>query len=169
MADFNSCYESMILNEGGYKLHTVEGDRGGMTYAGIARKMNPYWEGWTYIDSNEIPPTQLVRDFYRKEFWDKIRGDDLNNQKVARMLFDFGVNAGWNTAVKLAQLAIGVQPDGIIGPKSLAALNSVDPEVFVLQYSLAKIVRYRDIVAKDKTQLKFLMGWINRTLKEASV
>lgn len=168
MANFDPCFERMILNEGGYKLHNVQGDRGGMTYAGIARNMNPNWQGWYYIDRNEIPPTALVRGFYKAEFWDKISGDQIESQDVARMIFDFGVNAGWKTAVKLAQLTVGVQPDGVLGPKSLEALNACNPEVFVLQYSLAKIVRYRDIVTKDRTQLKFLLGWINRTIKELS-
>lgn len=166
MADFIPCYERMILNEGGYKLHTVENDRGGMTYAGIARNMNPHWKGWKDIDAGGIPDTSLVREFYKVEFWDRIRGDDLVNQDVARMLFDFGVNAGWRTALKLAQLTVGVQPDGVVGPKTLNALNACNPELFVLQYSFAKIVRYRDIVTKNRTQQKFLLGWINRTIKE---
>ena len=46
MADFLQAFESMIRNEGGYKLHSAEGDRGGMTYAGIARNFHPTWPGW---------------------------------------------------------------------------------------------------------------------------
>jgi hypothetical protein len=34
-----------------------------------------------------------------------------------------------------------------------------------MAFTLAKIARYRDIVRKDKTQLKFLVGWINRALE----
>ena len=30
MSDFLQAFESMIRNEGGYKLHSVEGDRGGL-------------------------------------------------------------------------------------------------------------------------------------------
>lgn len=168
MADFNSCFESMMLNEGGYKLHTVEGDRGGMTYAGIARKANPSWAGWRYIDAGDTPPTQLVRDFYKVNYWNVIRGDEIIDQAAARMIFDFGVNAGWKTSTKLAQIILGTQPDGVVGPKTLQALNSVNSEVFVLKFTLAKVVRYRDIVAKDRTQLKFLLGWLNRTIREAA-
>ena len=37
MAQFEPAFELMIKDEGGYVLHDVEGDTGGMTYAGIAR------------------------------------------------------------------------------------------------------------------------------------
>ena len=88
MAQFDPAFESMIRNEGGYKLHKVAGDRGGMTYAGISRVMNPQWVGWAFIDRGEIPPSQLVRDFYREGYWLPIRGDELP-QDVARSIFDF--------------------------------------------------------------------------------
>lgn len=168
MADFLPAYESMIRNEGGYKLHTVKGDRGGMTYAGIARNFHPNWLGWDAIDRGYIPDTELVRDFYRINFWNKVRGDDIENQRIARSLFDFAVNAGVSTAVKLAQIVAGVTPDGAIGPRTIEALNKLDGGSFVTAYALAKIARYRDIVARDRSQIKFLMGWINRTLLEAS-
>lgn len=168
MADFLQAFESMIRNEGGYVLHEVAGDRGGMTYAGIARKMNPQWPGWQAIDRGEIPASSLVRDFYRAGYWAPLRADEITSQAVARTLFDFAVNAGVKTAAKLAQIVAGVTPDGAFGPKTLAAVNAVDPEKFVALYALAKLARYRDIVMRDRSQQKFLLGWINRTLKEAA-
>ena len=109
-----------------------------------------------------------MRRFYRVNFWDRVRGDDITSQSIARSLFDFAVNAGDKVAIKLAQIVIGVTPDGAPGEKTLAALNAADPELFTARYTLAKIARYRDIVARDKTQGKFLLGWINRALKEAA-
>lgn len=168
MTDFSTAFESMIRNEGGYKLHTVSGDRGGMTYAGIARNAWPNWGGWRDIDHGEIPDTELVREFYKVNFWDRVRGDDIADQQIARTVFDFAVNAGTGTAIKLAQIVVGVTPDGAIGPKSMAALNAMDSDKFKLAYALAKVARYRDIVARDRSQAKFLLGWINRTLREAA-
>lgn len=167
MADFNPAFESTIRNEGGYKLHTVAGDRGGMTYAGIARNRWPSWGGWRDLDHGETPDTALVRDFYRAQFWDRVRGDDIADQRVATTLFDFSVNAGTGTAIKLAQVVAGTTPDGALGEKTLAAVNAIDGEKFVLAYALAKIARYRDIVSRDRSQGKFLLGWINRTLQGA--
>jgi lysozyme family protein len=140
----------MMEDEGGYVLHEVKGDRGGQTYAGIARKMHPNWEGWQHIDYQETPPTQLVRDFYKTNFWDKIKGDDLTHDVIA---------------IKLAQICVKTAPDGVIGAKTVSALNQANPELFVAHYALAKIARYRDIVTRDRSQMKFMLGWVNRTLK----
>jgi lysozyme family protein len=168
MADFLLAFESMIRNEGGYVLHTVPGDRGGMTYAGIARNAHPDWPGWAAIDAGGTPETEAIRAFYRERFWQPIRGDEIVSQPIARNIFDFAVNAGVTTAVRLAQIVVGTTPDGKLGPRTLAAINDFDPEKFVLAYALAKIARYRDIVTRDRTQQKFLLGWINRTLREAA-
>lgn len=164
MADFLPAYEAMIFNEGGYVLHNVAYDRGGMTYAGIARNMNPQWPGWSIIDAGGEPHADMVRAFYRANFWNPIRGDELIHQSTAQSIFDFHVNAGRPARV-LAQIVAGVTPDGSFGPRTVQALNAYDPEKFQLAYALAKIARYRDIVTRDRSQQKFLLGWINRTLQ----
>lgn len=167
MADFLPAFEKMIRDEGGYVLHEVEGDRGGMTYAGIARKMNPDWPGWAHLDRKETPPSELVRQFYREGYWTPIRGDELP-QKVAESIFNFAVNTSAPkrpaVAIKLAQIVVGATPDGAFGDKTFRALREMDEEKFVLAYALAKIARYRDIVTRDRSQMKFMLGWINRTL-----
>ncbi len=168
MANFLPAFEAMILNEGGYVLHEVPGDRGGQTYAGIARNAWPQWSGWAQIDAGMTPSANTVRLFYLERFWQPLRLSDVADQRVAATLFDFAVNAGVKTAATLAQIVAGTTPDGALGPKTLAAINAADPEKFLLAYALAKIARYRDIVSRDRTQAKFLLGWINRALKVAA-
>jgi len=163
MADFKPAFERMLRDEGGFVLHNVPGDRGGQTYAGIARNMHPKWPGWTAIDSGGTPSSQLVFDFYRINFWDDIKGDQITNNTVASDIFNFYVNTG-RPAKVLAQVVVGATPDGDFGSRTVAAINSYDPEKFIMAYALAKITRYRDIVQRDRTQIKFLMGWLNRTL-----
>lgn len=165
MADFIAAYEKTIVNEGGYKLHTIAGDTGRQTYAGVSRKANPDWPGWYKIDSGSTPSAGEVRGLYRDKYWMPLRLDEVHSQIIAEAVFDFGVNAGVAVAAKLAQIAGGVTPDGKVGPLTIASLNSCDARSFILSYTIAKIARYRDIVMKDKTQSKFLLGWINRTLK----
>ena len=168
MADFKLAFEKMIRNEGGYKLHQISGDNGGQTYAGIARNYHPNWPGWRFVDADDLDDPELtaqVHNFYKNSFWDKIKGSQIERQKVAETLFDFAVNAGYRTAVKLAQLVVDTTPDGIIGSKTLSKLNQVEGNDFNLRYALAKIARYAQIVNQDRSQNKFLLGWLNRTLK----
>ncbi|MBU4317053.1 MAG: N-acetylmuramidase [Proteobacteria bacterium] len=168
MANFNQAFEKMIQNEGGYRLHQVPNDRGGMTYTGISRKFHPDWPGWKPLDRGDLDNPEMasmVREFYRAKYWDRISGDGIQNQAIAETLFDFAVNAGYRTAIKLAQIIAGSTPDGIMGPKTLEALNRFPGEDFSLRFALAKIARYAEIVRRDPGQHKFLLGWINRTLK----
>ena len=166
MADFNPAFEKMIADEGGYQLTNIPGDRGGMTYAGIARKPNPDWAGWQHIDRKDFgSATPLVREFYKTNFWDRIRGDELSVQAIAETIFNFAVNTGVGVAAKLAQVIVGVAPDGAIGAKTVERLNICTAEKFVPTYALAKIQRYAAICNKDRSQSKFLLGWINRTLQ----
>lgn len=167
MADFNPAFDKMIHNEGGFQLIDIAADRGGQTYAGIARNFHPNWPGWRYIDSKDTTNPQLtalVRDFYKQQFWDKVSGDALARQSTAEAIFDFAVNAGTGTAAKLAQIVVGAVPDGSIGPVTQEKLNALDEAVFVTKYALAKVARYAQICNKDRSQTKFLLGWINRTI-----
>lgn len=164
---FEDAFTATMKREGGYKLHTVAGDTGGTTYAGIARNHNPDWHGWAYLDRGETPPTLLVREFYRRGYWVPILGDDLR-EDIAASIFDFAVNTSApgrpTVAVKLAQLVAGTEPDGVMGPKSVTALNALDPREFASRYFVAKMQRYADIVMRNRSQSKFLLGWLNRSL-----
>ena len=166
MADFVPAFEEMIRDEGGYQLTDIPGDKGGQTYAGIARKHNPSWVGWAFIDRKETPPTQMVRDFYKAHFWDDIKGDQISNQRIAGCIFNFYVNTG-KPAKTIAQLVVGSTPDGVIGDATVANLNAADPEKFIMSYTLGKIARYATICNQNRDQSKFLLGWINRALKGA--
>lgn len=167
MAIFKPAYEKMIRNEGGYVNHKVTGDRGGQTYAGIARTFHGDWPGWDLIDRNEMDDprlTELVFGFYKQKFWGRIKGDDIESQRIAETVFDFSVNAGHRTAIKLVQLVVDTTPDGLVGLKTLARLNAADEELFMSKYVIAKVARYAEIVQRDRSQIKFLLGWLNRTL-----
>jgi len=166
MADFAPAFEKMLHDEGGMQLTNIPGDRGGMTYAGIARNANPDWAGWQFIDRKDFGgATQLVREFYKVNFWDRIRGDDLTNQAIAETIFNFAVNTGVGVASKLSQLIVGVTPDGAIGAKTVERLNICTAEKFLPAYALAKIQRYVDICMKNRDQSKFLLGWVRRSLE----
>jgi lysozyme family protein len=165
MAAFDPILEKTILREGGFVLHQVPGDRGGETYAGIARRRHSDWSGWELIDEGRTGGIKkLVAAFYHQRFWRPIHGHAIDDQQIAAAVFDFAVNAGPTTAIRAAQRVAGVGVDGLMGPITLAALNASEPESFLVAYALARVRYYAGICNMDRSQSKFLLGWINRAL-----
>lgn len=174
MADFNLAFIHTMEAEGDYV--NDPDDSGGETYMGVARTKNPHWPGWPIIDDlknrNDFPEcldndeqVQLhVKSIYAERYWDVIKGNDIEDQKIAESIFDFAVNAGPGTSAKLAQIAVGAIADGIIGRNSLAKINGTDKSVFMSEFTLAKIQRYVEICDGNSNNRKFFYGWIKRAL-----
>lgn len=119
MAIFEKAYDPVRQWEGGWS--NVEGDRGGETYAGIARNFWPGWPGWKTIDGAKqhtsfrsgarafsrhldgIPGLRdMVEDWYRTEWWDRMSLGTLP-QTLADELFEQAVNLGRGGAVRSLQ------------------------------------------------------------------
>ncbi len=181
MAIFNIAFEKTLYLEGGYKLHTVKGDKGGMTFAGISRVYWPDWTGWQLIDGGEVSGPRLeamVHVFFKIHFWDQIYGDQIGFQSVADTIYDFAVNSDLNDAVQCVQKIVGAKVDGKFGPKTFAKLNAnvvneMAEELFCAKYNLLRIFHCKEACVSDKrkrrdrviSNLKFLCGWINRVEK----
>jgi len=130
MANFDIAYKITKAYEGGYA--DVSGDRGGVTYAGITYKNFPSWAGWSTVFSkkrkhNEHIPEldSLVKEFYRKEFWNRVQGDDIKDQEFANNLYDMAVNAGVSAAVRLAQETTLRPTTGILSAGDINAINGL--------------------------------------------
>lgn len=168
MSDFLQAMEILMNNEGGFKLHKIEGDTGGITYAGITRKNYSNWVGWKYLDNEDnFNPYLLeaVYDFYEEEYWNKIKANLYNNFSIKNLIFNFSVNVGIGRAIKLMQRVLKITQDGIIGPITIETLNKMDSEIFKLKYTIEKISYYTKICNNKSNQKKFLLGWINRSLQ----
>ena len=175
MADFALAFSATMKAEGGYVNDPQ--DPGGETYKGIARKMNSKWDGWILIDmmkkEKNFPANldghaelqEKIRIFYEVNYWDRIRGDEIANQHIAESIFDFAVNAGTITSAKLAQITVGAEPDGVIGPATLQKINADDPRAFLALFTLNKIARYISICDKRQESRKFFFGWVKRALE----
>lgn len=175
MADFEKSYLKLEKNEGGYVNDKT--DRGGETYKGVARNFHADWEGWVIIDlkkqqtsfpknlKNDSELESAVKDFYRVKFWHRVQGDKIESEKIAESIFDFAVNAGVKISSILAQIVVGAASDGVIGKKTVAKINEAQEELFLAEFSLAKIARYVHICEKNKSQRKYFFGWVTRTLR----
>jgi len=176
MANFIQSYNLLFSDEGGWVCD--KDDPGGETYRGISRKNFSKWEGWTMIDllkkQNNFPSNldkdqqlqEAVLSFYEINFWDKMNGDQINDQNIAHEIFDFGINAGITTSITIAQMACKTEPDGVIGPQTLEILNGVDTEIFLALFTIGKVARYIHIVKKRPVSRKYFYGWICRAFNE---
>lgn len=186
MADFKTSYNITSANEGGYA--NVAGDKGGETYKGIARNYHPTWSGWKIIDSikaknpgitrkdldallaNDSTLQGLVLSFFKTEFWDVAKLDNISNQNIANEVYDTGVNFGMSKSIKFLQEACNftrsdmeLEVDGIVGTNTLKAVTTHPyPDVLFKALNIRQGEAYFDAWRKDPTQEKFVRGWLTR-------
>ena len=129
MANFDLAYPLTKAHEGGWI--NDPNDPGGNTYCGITQKNYPHlsiWkflEGETYVAGKIFP--ELMPDviaFYKPEYWDKMRGDEINDIAIAVETFDMGVLKGLSTSIQLTQAAAGVPQTGHMDDVTIDALNN---------------------------------------------
>lgn len=118
---FQEAVDSVLQSEGGFVNHPR--DPGGMTCLGVTART---WESWTGRPATEqvmrsLTP-RMVAPLYRKNYWQPA-GCDLLPVGVDYCVFDFAVNSGPATAVKCLQHTVGVKPDGLVGPATLAGVD----------------------------------------------
>ena len=74
--NFEKCLEMVLHHEGGYVNHPK--DPGGMTNLGVTKRV---WDDWTGGDADEDEMRGLtpedVGPLYKKNYWDRVKGDDL--------------------------------------------------------------------------------------------
>lgn len=113
---------------------------------------------------NNVAVREMIDDFYKKEFWDKARLDEVVSQQIANEIFVAGVNMGMKKAVMLAQKLVGVPADGLVGPKTLAAINKYDDAAFDEMYDVLETDHYEMIIAANPSKRIFAKGWRNRAV-----
>jgi lysozyme family protein len=186
MANFYKAHKKTSASEGGYA--NDKDDPGKETYCGISRRYWPRWIGWRYVDGwkktlgGKVPnnykfkdPTlnKLIKEFYFKYFWKKLRLDSIENQSIAESIYDYAVNVGKKPAVRRIQwlvyfyLKTKLKCDGIIGPKTIAAINKTCRDYPDLPNAFIR-VRIGDYFTKCKSKpikYKWLRGWVARSMK----
>lgn len=169
MAIYDKAIPHILKWEGGYV--NDPDDRGGETYRGISRVNFPRWTGWAFIDEikvnapiakGEIYPEleEKVKAFYKVEKWNKIYGDNIKDERVALFLFDWFVHSGYH-AIKGVQRSTNTTEDGVMGNKTLAAINNADNKLFD-RLKAERLKFLNNIVASRPSQAKYLKGWVNR-------
>ncbi len=183
MANFDKAY-ALTAGEEGYYVsqeywRSHGNTRSGETYMGIDRKANPTWEGWKIIDAykkangtpkwnfrfpKELGLEELVKKKAKKDYWDTVKGDDINNQEVAQHMFE-QVWGGYG-GVKRMQAAINTISSkqlpltGNVGNDTLGLLNTL-PQDKLLQALYDERKRWIQTTGA-KVEPKAVNSWLAR-------
>lgn len=174
MANFNLFIPILQKVEGGYQ--NLSGDGGNFNSLGQRVGTNHGISARFYEDIIGRPPTvadmkaitlSKAKSLYKKYFWDDVHGDSLINQSVANLIADHAVNSGESPIGTIVQRILkndfnkNIVVDGDIGPKTAAAINSVNQQSLFTKIKAARASYYYSLGGE------FLSSWLNR-LKEFS-
>lgn len=160
MADYKELVPIVRKWEGGWS--NKPNDRGGCTMSGvtIATFRSVYGNGKTCSDLRRLTEDQW-NHIFKKKYWDRWRADEIRNQSIANLLVDWLWTSGvWG--IKYPQRILGVTDDGLVGPRTIAAINGhPDQEELFRKLWNRRLEHFRAIAA-EPGQHGFLKGWTNR-------
>ena len=161
MDRFKKFLDYIFEVEGGYT--NDENDRGGATNFGITEEEA---REFGYTGDMRNLTKDFAKNIYLKKYYLGNKLDKIKNDKVALSIFDWAVNSG-RRGIKKAQIVANkfgasLIVDGIIGSKTLEAINAIEPKMFLNEYHEMQRTFYKNLAAKDNTQEDFLKGWLNR-------
>lgn len=133
-----------------------QNDLGGRTQWGISEHANP--EAWADGKVSEAEARSIYYRKYIKPF------EGVADEKLLAQMVDFGVTSGPGLVAQKVQEILKLEVDGIIGPRSLEAINSADPIRLNNQLALARIKMIGRLVHNRPAQAENINGWINRAL-----
>lgn len=148
---FDRAYTLLLENEGGLSNHPA--DNGGLTKYGISQARYP---------REDIRGLTLGRAKFltKRDFWDTYRCEQMP-WPIAFVMFDCVFNHDPRGPIRWLQRAIGVNDDGVLGPKTIAAANQAEDPLSVARDILAQ--RMRHFTRLDDWPV-FGNGWTKRVL-----
>jgi lysozyme family protein len=164
MADVNKLAPKIKKWEGGYANNPY--DSGGCTMKGItiATFRKYYGSTKTCADLKKITDIQWIH-ILKSGYWDKMKADLIESQSIANLCVQMCWGSGTVTAIKKIQNCLGLVADGLVGAKTLAALNGdgsyeYHKKVFNKLWEMRKLW-LMNIAMKGNNKI-FLKGWLNR-------
>lgn len=155
--------------EGGAKYTDAPGDLGGATKWGVTRSFRARAIGRpvSKADIRNLTREQAI-DTYRIVLLEKARLGVITDWRVLFVVYDYAVNAGEDDAIPALQRALGVQPDGRIGPQTMMALQRADGLLTAVRV-VAERQAFHIKRSYAANQSKWLRGWLNRCTKNLQV
>lgn len=167
MANVNKLKPFILKCEGGFV--NDPDDLGGATNRGITLATYKEYRKRKGLPDPSVDDLKNISDeewteILKTMFWDRWQADRIENQSVANILVDWVWASGVH-GIKRPQKILGVTVDGIVGDKTIAALNAMDPMSLFFKIKNDRI-KYIDEICKARpTNKKYKKGWMNRINK----
>lgn len=140
-------------------------DRGGLTMCGVTYATYSHFCGLRRRTPSLVEFRNMDfstwRSILKTLYWDAWHADEIFSQPVADLLVDW-VWASGTVGIKWPQRVLGVSADGIVGPKTVAAVNIADPGELFAKLHEDRLAFVEGIVHHNPSQAKFLRGWERR-------
>ena len=149
---FDEAFTLLLKHEGDFSNHVA--DPGGATRYGITQAVARQ-EGYT--GDMRVYPLDHARGVYKRRYWDAMRLDEVRPE-VRFDLFGAGVNSGVSAATRWAQRILSVRDDGVMGPVTIQALQTINPALFRARYNGARLAFMVGLRQWDS----FSRGWAKR-------
>jgi lysozyme family protein len=149
--NFDEAFDRLLGHEGGYSFNPS--DPGGETMFGVTARVA---RANGYTGDMRALPRDKAKEIYRTKYWAPVRADDLPSA-LRFDVFDSAVNSGPAQAIEWLQEAVGVEPDGKIGPMTLAAAAGAGPSA-VARFNGARL----QFMTNLPTWGAFGRGWARR-------
>ena len=146
--NFDQAFERLIGHEGGYVNNPA--DPGGETKFGISKRSYP-------LEDIRGMALGRAKVLYLRDYWGPA-GCDAVPDAIKFDLFDTAVNSGAVTAIKLLQRTVEVAVDGMLGPVTLQALNSMPTPRLLARFNGHRLYLMSDL----KSWPAFGRGWAKR-------
>lgn len=141
-------------------------DAGGATMCGLTLKT---YTAWCRSMGYQVPSEQDLRQVpfanwkavFKNNFWDFCRASEISSPEIAYIIVDWVWGSG-PKVIRIIQKILHTKPDGVIGPKTLAAINARQPLglwKLIYQERLCYIIAISPDGSKNSV---FRRGWISR-------
>lgn len=141
-------------------------DTGGATMCGITIMT---YRRYRQLKGRPAPSVYELRnitlaewlDILRMFYWDKMKADQIRNQSIANLCVDnvWGSGTGY---IKQIQSVAGTKADGIVGPKTLAAINNANQRDLFNKLVEKRRTFYLNLTITRPANKVFYKGWLNR-------
>ena len=167
MADVNKLIGFILKWEGGFV--NDPDDLGGATNKGVTiatwRQVGYDKDGDGDIDVDDLKlltNDDVMNRVLKPHYWDRWKADNIKKQSIANILVDW-VWASGKYGIVRPQKILGVVADGIVGNKTISALNNYPDQKQLFDLIKADRVAYIDEICKARpANLKFRTGWLRR-------